>query len=250
MELLSSFVAFGIMASFVVLFIGLLYATSSGRKDRDSDEAIKARTLSVALGSLISGIVIAWTVLKYHKGGSWLLFLQFTGVYGGNALFFLFGLLWPIFMTVSLFLGPMVQNWFDEGKLFPQHQEAMTLWKWRRNFVVAPFAEEWVFRSCMCPLLYLAGYKMAACTLLPPIFFGIAHTHHVLSIMKEKQASLVQAVVVVGFQLFYTTLFGSMAAFYLLVTGNIFGAMISHSFCNRMGFPDFGGALQHETKRR
>ena len=152
-------------------------------------------------------------------------------------------------MIMLLFLGPLTHNFLDgDWSAFSQHGQGS--WIWWRNFVVAPCAEEWVFRACMCPLLYVAGFGRLACSLVPPLFFGIAHTHHVISHISEKGGMTVkQAIVVVMFQLFYTTLFGWLAAFFFLATGSIFGPMAAHSFCNFMGFPDFQGAFTHPTKK-
>lgn len=46
------------------------------------------------------------------------------------------------------------------------------------------------------------------------------------------------------FQFIYTSLFGFHAAFLFLRTGSIVPPILSHVFCNLMGFPDLMGALQ------
>jgi peptidoglycan biosynthesis protein MviN/MurJ (putative lipid II flippase) len=52
------YACFGILVSFV----GLLYVTAAGRRDRDSNEAIRARIGSVTVACLVSGAVV-WFVL-------------------------------------------------------------------------------------------------------------------------------------------------------------------------------------------
>jgi prenyl protein peptidase len=50
-----------------------------------------------------------------------------------------------------------------------------------RNLVIAPITEELVFRGCMVPLLlpHLGyGYQLSWIT---PLFFGVAHLHHMLA---------------------------------------------------------------------
>uniref|UniRef100_A0A452YXE6 intramembrane prenyl-peptidase Rce1 n=1 Tax=Aegilops tauschii subsp. strangulata TaxID=200361 RepID=A0A452YXE6_AEGTS len=42
-----------------------------------------------------------------------------------------------------------------------------------RNYVVAPFTEELVFRACMIPLLLCGGFKMYNIIFLSPIFFSL-----------------------------------------------------------------------------
>ncbi|PWZ16614.1 CAAX prenyl protease 2 [Zea mays] len=46
-----------------------------------------------------------------------------------------------------------------------------------RNYVVAPFTEELVFRACMIPLLLCGGFKMSTIIFLSPIFFSLAGTN-------------------------------------------------------------------------
>lgn len=43
----------------------------------------------------------------------------------------------------------------------------------------------------------------------------------------------------VGFQFFYTTLFGAYSAYLFARTGHMMAPFIAHAFCNHMGFPDF-----------
>lgn len=50
------------------------------------------------------------------------------------------------------------------------------------------------------------------------------------------------------FQTFYTTIFGALSSWLFLRTGHLVSAVICHSFCNVMGFPDFDGALQHNKR--
>jgi prenyl protein peptidase len=163
----------------------------------------------------------------------------------------------PVVVTMALFLGPIVQGLVDhpeEWKLSLLHDtifgggSAQTL-IFCRNYLVAPIAEEWVFRACMIPILFLAKFSFSALVFFPPLYFGLAHTHHVLSILRERNTSVKQAVVIVLFQVFYTTVFGSMAAYYFLISGSVFGCIIAHAFCNFMGFPDFKGALESSNNK-
>lgn len=236
-------VALSLCTAFLLLFVALLYATAAGRGDRDADRAIMARFLSVAVTSAVCGGAVAVALGPP--------FLTRVGLVPS------WSFLLPLFATVVLFCGPLVQMIVDDGldPWRPQHvwsqlrRNARSL-IWWRNYVVAPVAEEWVFRACMIPLLLEAGFSAPSCVLIPPLFFGVAHTHHVLGLMRERGASAAQATVTVLFQVFYTTLFGAMAAFYFLATGSVFGPMLSHSFCNVMGFPDFADALDAQRPRR
>lgn len=54
---------------------------------------------------------------------------------------------------------------------------------WWRNLVVAPLAEEWTFRACMLPLL-LQCFTPTTAIFICPLFFGVAHFHHVVDRVK------------------------------------------------------------------
>ena len=41
-----------------------------------------------------------------------------------------------------------------------------------RNLLVGPLAEEWVFRACMCPLLFGAGFSDGGSVFLSAVIFG------------------------------------------------------------------------------
>lgn len=70
-----------------------------------------------------------------------------------------------------------------------------------------------------------------------PFLFSLAHTHHYIEIVRTR--GLKQALLGVGFQVFYTTLFGISSTFLLLRTGHLPAVILTHTFCNHMGFPAF-----------
>ena len=55
--------------------------------------------------------------------------------------------------------------------------------------------------------------------MVPPLFFGLAHAHHVFSHVRHRGASVLQALLSVAVQVGYTSVFGAMASHYLLLTG-------------------------------
>lgn len=115
---------------------------------------------------------------------------------------------------------------------------------WWRNQVIAPLSEEWTFRACMLPLL-LQCFTPSTAIFVCPLFFGVAHFHHVVERMKMgvgiKHALFISCefgtnflqvydvsamninkrVLNSGFQSAYTTLFGAYAAFLFAKTGEI-----------------------------
>lgn len=132
-----------------------------------------------------------------------------------------------------LYLQEKVQNIF---KLTTLKQNACNLITWR-NYVISPFTEEFVFRSCMLPLLCV-HFSLVQCVFLAPLFFGLAHLHHIIEGYKLKEAPLSMLVKQHLFQFVYTYIFGSYSCYLFLRTGNLFSSFAAHSFCNLMGFPN------------
>lgn len=44
---------------------------------------------------------------------------------------------------------------------------------------MAPLSEEFVFRACMMPLI-LQSFSPLASVFITPLFFGVAHVHHII----------------------------------------------------------------------
>lgn len=121
-----------------------------------------------------------------------------------------------------------------------------------RNICFAPISEELVFRSIIVSALYTAYFaqrhelflassaEVSLHTAWMSIgWFGIAHAHH-LSTKIAAGEPLSTAVLGTVFQLLYTSIFGFIAAMFLLRTGNIYTAILSHMICNYVGLPDMG----------
>ncbi|GIL68953.1 hypothetical protein Vafri_22216, partial [Volvox africanus] len=114
-----------------------------------------------------------------------------------------------------------------------------------RNLVVAPVSEEFVFRSCMVPLLVLEGLSFQNVVFLTPLFFGAAHLHHVIHLLRHQRVPLGRAMATASFQFLYTMVFGWLATFLFLRTGHLMAAVAAHIFCNWMGFPPFADMMTH-----
>lgn len=84
----------------------------------------------------------------------------------------------PLILTAILFLGPLSQQW-NNGvfKEFVNPLPHFSNVLWLRNHIVAPLSEEFTFRACMLPLL-LQTFKPSTAVLITPLFFGVAHFHH------------------------------------------------------------------------
>lgn len=105
-----------------------------------------------------------------------------------------------------------------------------------RNYFVAPLTEELVFRACMIPLLLCGGFNTYMVVFLCPIFFSLAHLNHLLE-YAQRSGSLLKALMIVGFQVGYTVIFGTYASFLFVRTGHLTAPLVAHIFCNYLGLP-------------
>lgn len=117
-----------------------------------------------------------------------------------------------------------------------------------RNYLVSPLTEEFVFRSCMIPLVYhiLGGFYSM---LVTPLFFGVAHLHHIIEGYFVTRLPLDILIAQHLFQFSYTYLFGIYSSYLFMRTGSFFASFASHVFCNFMGFPNINDLL-NEFERK
>lgn len=170
--------------------------------------------------------------------------------------------LYPLLLTALLYLGPLVMAAFDstsdsdeledESKVgfVQEFYTKMTsdIFVWR-NFVVGPLTEEWVFRACMVPVLLCAGYSQLKVMLLCPLFFGLAHLNHYWETVSHEKRDHGVAALITGFRFAYTTIFGWYAAFLYLRTGHLLVPLVAHIFCNVMGLPAIGDAINSPNNK-
>eukprot|EP00062_Callorhinchus_milii_P025593 gi/632986741/ref/XP_007910406.1/ PREDICTED: CAAX prenyl protease 2-like [Callorhinchus milii] len=163
----------------------------------------------------------------------------------------------PLLLTMVLFFGPLIQlcmdlpwGFVDGVKVLIDVRfwvQCVTDMRWLRNQVVAPLTEELVFRACMLPMLVpCTGLNRAIFTC--PLFFGVAHFHHVIELLKFRQGTVSGIFLSAVFQFSYTAVFGAYTAFIFIRTGHLIGPVLCHSFCNYMGFPAIGAAFDHPQK--
>ena len=240
------------------LYVRARFRRSNGRApDRDEPRVIKDRFMRVGIACAVAPWITMAAVALPGPSASCPLAMplaRWFGLLPKDVPTLLAAAMAPLGLTMVLFLGPLMTTWMDAdsklnltlagvrstgilGQLRASYGaiDLRTL----RNLVVGPLSEEWVFRACMCPLLYGAGLSDAASVFISGIFFGLAHVHHVF----DADASLV----VVAVQFTYTTLFGAYSSYLFLRTGLIYGPVLAHAFCNCMGLPDFGRALRDKN---
>jgi hypothetical protein len=108
-----------------------------------------------------------------------------------------------------------------------------------RNLAYAPLTEEWVFRCCVVPLLVMAGFARPAVAGLAALAFATAHAHHYHELRRRGKAPL-QAVLIIAFQLSFTSIFGVLSTAIFVRTASLGALTVTHAFCNAVGAPDFG----------
>jgi len=146
----------------------------------------------------------------------------------------------------TLFAGPILQLIIqDETALY--HVFENDPWITFKNLFVAPVTEETVYRACLLPLLY-RFYSYDELIYITPIFFGVAHIHHLYHKIAVQKMSWKVSLLITLFQFSYTTIFGSISTFVYLRTASLPAVIAMHSFCNLFGFPDFAGVVS-ETSR-
>ena len=244
------------------IYVGSLYVcTGHHRKDgnrapdRNDPRVIKERFLRVGASCLVSPFVALATTTLVDSPATCISatsrapLAQWFGLWAPSVVTLLAASLLPLLLTMVLFAGPLVMAALDGDLVdlapsnFSPHRALASLSRLQtlRNLVVGPVSEEWVFRACMCPLLYGAGFGDSANVFTSGALFGAAHVHHVYD------AGYPWKVVAVQFT--YTTLFGAYSSYLFLRTGLVVGPVLAHAFCNSQGLPDFAGVPRHPQSR-
>jgi prenyl protein peptidase len=194
-------------------------------KDRDDPLTIKFRTVSVLTSSFISVFIMIMLSQVSLEETFICLGIRFDFEYLALSLI-------PLVLVMILFAGPLAQLFVDRDWPLDFSSPIFLF----RNLIVTPLTEEIVFRGCICPLLLGSGLSRTTVILTSPLFFGAAHLHHVLAGIPLP---------VVLFQFGFTTVFGWMSSYIFIRSGSLLSAILSHMFCNMMGFPDFGSIPHH-----
>jgi prenyl protein peptidase len=98
------------------------------------------------------------------------------------------------------------------------------------------------------PLHVLGHFSWQQIVFLTPLYFGIAHLHHLYEFrITHPEVPFVISVLRSLFQFTYTSLFGFFAAWVYIRTGNVYTCILAHAFCNWMGLPRFYGRVGVEA---
>lgn len=241
---------------FTIFYIAPFYLSPTLRasplSSRDSPAVIRARIRAVGLSCAASTIVTLYIIIHFGHGSTWDV-LRLLGIWPID----LFDIVKVLALVAILFSGPLFESLVVDGewRSISYHGFKATFfdsWVAWRNHSVSPVSEELVFRSLVISLYLLAKVAPSRIVLTTPLIFGIAHVHHLVEFVQSRiahgQSGTVSRIVLLGvvrslFQFTYTSLFGFFAAFVYLRTGNLFAAIVAHSFCNVMGFPRLWGKV-------
>ncbi|XP_039757846.1 CAAX prenyl protease 2 isoform X2 [Pararge aegeria] len=227
-------------------YVGSLYIWRS-KLNRDHPRTIKRRFFSVFCMMLIAPI-FTFTLVKEEtlERGTLREYMGFrlSGMIAA--------LIIPLLLTATLFLGPLTMHFIaGTWRLYTNPVIWISSFQelvWLRNHVMAPISEEWVFRSCMMPLLLQCLDPLTA-VFTGPFLFGIAHFHHVHELLSGGH-SIKSALFISLFQFSFTTVFGAYSAYLFLRTGHFFAPLVAHVFCNHLGFPNFFEVLRFPLLQR
>jgi len=205
-----------------------------GRRGLSRDDPVVVKTrLAGALVGTIGGVALFHRLIDYKTIDS-----DFFKLLGLRSSGFFPAMLSSIGLTGTLFAGPIIQN-FLQPSITDEPQEIPSLLLSFRTLIAAPITEELVYRACLIPLLINFCETEAQLIFTVPLFFGIAHTHHlyekIFILKQDVKFSIFQTIV----QLTYTTIFGAMSTFFYLRTAHLPAVIAMHSMCNYFGLPNF-----------
>ncbi|XP_065887752.1 CAAX prenyl protease 2-like [Dysidea avara] len=231
----------GVIACFIlaVAFVGSLYLAPTN-KPRDDPETIRWRMLLTGIVTISSPFyLLLWADRTTTEQGA-----ELHHVLGIKTDGILTAIILPLLLTIVLYAGVIIHTLMAFASQsnsvlmhFNAYRLSFCLEICLRNYFVAPFVEEFVFRACMLPMLTASMGKWIG-VLVCPLFFGVAHLHHLVEWYRWRQRPLVHALLITTVQFCYTSLFGLYSAFLFIRTGHLTSPVVSHMFCNFMGLPD------------
>jgi prenyl protein peptidase len=226
------------------LFVASLYLVDLGLP-RNHPTTVKRRILAVGVVCLVAPLGLYVYICAHLEAISVASFVSLLGLKWEGLLA---AVCCPTILVLTLYSGPIFQNWVDGSPLFGDGVMIQRKDVILRNYFIAPLAEEWIFRTCMLLLLRPAvgdAYAVLVC----PIFFGIAHIHHIIDWYRINDGTSFKcACLSVIVQIMYTSTFGLFAGFLFIRTNHFISLVLCHSLCNLMGLPPLELALDHPKR--
>ena len=233
---LSGYRVFAACLGLASAFVLSLYAVSAGLP-RNHPVTVRRRIL-VTCGVCLAAPVYVWGLSSSEGEGE-----PLWRVLGVKQEGLLWALVCPATLILLAYLGPLV-HYISLGErpfvAVTRERADINL----RNYVVAPFAEEFVFRACLMPFL-LPSLGLLKTVLLCPLFFGVAHLHHILEWLYDGTTPLGPVLIGLVLQVGYTSIFGMFSAFLFVRTGHLVSPVLAHSLCNLLGLPPLEEVTSH-----
>lgn len=215
----------------VVVFAWRLCGLQPQQISRDDPLAIKQRIASVAIACVVSlGSLYALTSTTERNDDS---FLEFAGLYVDIK-----AIISCVALVCILFLGPLAEMAFDRRGI----SAATSPWMNLRTYLVAPLAEEIVFRGCIGKALLAQGCTLSTIVWLGPAMFSLAHLRDIAQTVRNCRKAkkiILNEIVRLIVPMFFRQLFGMLCMFLFLRTRCLLTVICAHIFCNYMGFPSF-----------
>ena len=214
-------------------FVGGLYIWPY--RDRNDPRLIYLRCVSVMVTCALSSILVFYTVPIKNWPDD---FVNLMGISPSRNLQFDKSLLPSLTLTTFLFFGPLAllkdtYTFYEAKKELLSEMQLVSFW---RNYLIAPLAEEYVFRSVMTSLLSTSISSPLLMILISSFFFSLAHSHHyLLQSIQNTQLSYENA----KSMLMMTMVFGCYSGTFFLKSRCLISSIACHIFCNFLGFPDF-----------
>ncbi|KAG4087374.1 Abi-domain-containing protein [Neocallimastix lanati (nom. inval.)] len=257
MQYLSKYEALIICFLLSGFFVGSLYFFNRKRQlelTRDHPEVIKKRFISILIVCIVSpfALIIYYYIRNVFDNNSFVFFLYSMGITYKNIIT---GTVIGLLLVLEIYFGPLVVMYCQKELIFQnENYKNIKLGLIEvRNVIVGPISEEFIFRSCMISICYLANFSNIFMIFVLPLFFGVAHVHHIYeyySEHKEEEGVLIQAILGTSFQFLYTTIFGWFSTYLTLRTGNLLSSICAHSLCNIFNFPDVNSVFTATGKSK
>ncbi|KAK7205707.1 CAAX protease self-immunity-domain-containing protein [Myxozyma melibiosi] len=248
MQQLSKFTAFLVCTLCTILYVGVLYIHPNSRPSatvsRNDATVIKYRVIAITISTYVTAVFTTWILNEWRVSLNPLYLMVSLRMLPMPSLFEIFrsGLL----ITAILFVGPLVEKLFLSGGISELNygfRDIFRSWINIRNYIIGPFTEEIVFRSCIISIELRARMSPTTVIFVAPLYFGIAHLHHAYESYIQNPNYLKLVILNSIFHFAFTTIFGWYASFLFLRTGSFWQPFVAHVFCNLMGVPKVGARL-------
>lgn len=224
-----------------ILFVSSLYVVDTGLP-RNHPKTVRRRMAVITIVCFIAPLYL-WLCLDSNTDSE----ISLLGLLGIRSPGLLAALSLPPLLVLLLYAGPVFQTLSGGDSLLNDIVTGRVDLRFR-TYIFAPFAEEFVFRACMLPIL-LPWLGVTLSVVVCPLFFGLAHIHHILEWYRLKSRTpFSTALLVVVVQFCYTSVFGMFSAFLFVRTGHLISPVICHVLCNVFGLPSIDTISTHPYK--